>query len=347
MGGYLSASMRLSELVGEYAVVARLAVRTVDRMRHDVARFKRLTVDAVENVRTIDAGTFAAFRLGAGHLSPRTVESTVDTVLTLLRFVAETRPHELPAVPSAGRRLRRGSPVPDVLSITDLDKAFGSRGVAVWPSRTGRPCGGRKASWWLGSTDEFWSVFFCLAYFTGGRLGDLVELRWSDIDGDAGVIGFGSSKTRKRHRLPYHPICRHWVEPLRQGATDRVLPMGRSSRHLLRREIRRISTAAGIRKPLGPQELRKVSAMAHELAHPGSAATLLGHALPSSSTKFYLDGFAVLTSASRRLAVPRSMIPDGMDPADTVHADELVDKFSRLSPRDRDVLLTMADTLTG
>ena len=237
--------------------------------------------------------------------------------------------------------------MPDVLSIADLDKAFAARGAAVWPCRKGRTRGGRKASWWLGSTDEFYAVFFCLAYFTGARLGDLVELRWSDIDSDAGSIGFGASKTRKRHRLPYHPICRHWVEPRRQEATDRVLPMGRSSRHLLRREIKRISKAAGIRKPIGPQEVRKVSAMAHELAHPGSAATLLGHALPSSSTKFYLDGFAVLMSASRRLAVPRAMIPDGMDPADTVHADELVAKFSRLSPRDRDVLLSMADSLTG
>lgn len=338
--------MFLCDLVAGYATAVRLSPRTVDRMRHDVARFGRLLGSQLR-IGEVDVGTFRTFREAAVHLATRTVESTIDTVLTLLRWVHETRPDQLTAVPSAGRRLRRGSPVPDVLSITDLDRAFAERGVALWPSPNGRRHGGRKPTWWRGDTVDFYSAFFVLAYFTGARLGDLVNMRWSDLDADGGSIGFGASKTSKRHRVCYHPIARHWLEPLRQGGDDRVLPMGRSSRHLLRREVRRISDAAGLRKPIGPQELRKVSAMAHELAHPGSGAILLGHALPSSSTKYYLDGFAVLQSASRRLAVPRSMIPEGMDPADTVHADELVDKFSRLSPRDRDVLLTMADSLTG
>ena len=339
--------MSLADLAAEYAAALRIASRTSDRMRHDVARFKRHVGDAGDGVRTIDAGTFAAFRIAAADLAPRTVESTVDTVLTLLRFVAETRPHELPAVPSAGRRLRKGAPMPDVMSVADLDRAFAERGVAKWPAPAGRRKGGRKPTWWTGTPGDFFAAFFSLAYITGGRLGDLVEVCWADVDPVAGVVTFGAVKTGKRHRVHYHPACRHWLEPLRQSADERVLPMGRSSRKLLRREIARISDAAGLRKPIGPKELRRLSAMSHELAHPGAAALLLGHALPSSSTQFYLDGFAVLRSASRRLAIPRSMMPDGLEAADGVHADELVEKFNRLTPRDRDVLLSMADSLTG
>jgi integrase len=64
---------------------------------------------------------------------------------------------------------------------------------------------------------EDWQGMTLLAYFSGLRLRDCSELRWSDIDLDAHTITVETRKTRKTVTLPIHPQLLSWLKNQTRG----------------------------------------------------------------------------------------------------------------------------------
>jgi len=62
-----------------------------------------------------------------------------------------------------------------------------------------------------------WRGMIMLGYFTGLRLGDCSELRWSDIDLDKGIITVETRKTRKTVTVPIHPQFEAWLDKQTRG----------------------------------------------------------------------------------------------------------------------------------
>src|SRR5262249_37825958 len=64
---------------------------------------------------------------------------------------------------------------------------------------------------------EDWRGMIMLAYFTGLRLRDCSELRWSAVDLDARIIAATTRKTRKTVTVPIHPQFDAWLEKQTRG----------------------------------------------------------------------------------------------------------------------------------
>ncbi len=59
------------------------------------------------------------------------------------------------------------------------------------------------------AADGDWRGAILLGYYTGARLSDVANMRWSAIDWSNKIIRFTASKTRKAVTLPLHPQLEH------------------------------------------------------------------------------------------------------------------------------------------
>ncbi|HEY6590788.1 MAG TPA: tyrosine-type recombinase/integrase [Actinomycetota bacterium] len=117
-----------------------------------------------------------------GGLSARTVRNVHKTVHKMLRQAVRWR--LLPANPAADLEL---PPVIEPKMVTlDHDQARRLLEVAAGP---------RRAGWW--------APLVLLAVATGARRGELLALRWSDLDLDAGTFTIGRSLRRGEAGLRY------------------------------------------------------------------------------------------------------------------------------------------------
>ena len=64
---------------------------------------------------------------------------------------------------------------------------------------------------------EDWGGMIMLGYFTGLRLRDCSELRWSNVDLDRRIITVETSKTRKTVTVPIHPQFASWLKKRTRG----------------------------------------------------------------------------------------------------------------------------------
>lgn len=62
-----------------------------------------------------------------------------------------------------------------------------------------------------------WKGIVTLGAYTGQRLGDIVNLRWNNIEG--GMLVFISRKTKRQMRVPIHPKADEWLSANRGDAT--------------------------------------------------------------------------------------------------------------------------------
>src|SRR3990167_2646257 len=150
--------MRVSALYGvSYATDRRVMSETRrERHKYEMRLWERRGGNAVD-VHDLAPATFDAFRLSAtaGGRAPKTIESVIDTILTVLRsahvggFGVE--------VPARGQRLRVVIPTPDVQPIEHLSRAY--EFAEYGPIRSKRD-------------GRYWRAFFAVAYFTALRRGD-------------------------------------------------------------------------------------------------------------------------------------------------------------------------------
>jgi integrase len=149
-----------------------------------------------------------------------------------------------------------------------------------------------------------------LLAMTGLRVGELLALRWQDIDFDKGVFSvrqtvyeghFDVPKSKRSKRtLPLGPMCRQIFESLRKPNVDPSVlvfaarngaPLSR--RNLLNRQLRPTCNALGL-KGANWHWLRHAHAtLLDAVGTPlGTVQALLGHASPETTREIYIESVA-------------------------------------------------------
>jgi integrase len=100
---------------------------------------------------------------------------------------------------------------------------------------------------------EWWRALLMTAYLTGWRIGQLLALRWQDVDLDEGtaVTRAEDNKGKRDQKIPMHPVV---VEHLRRlvSFSPVVFPWGHHERNLFK-EFNALQKAAGV-KLTGPRD---------------------------------------------------------------------------------------------
>ena len=65
-----------------------------------------------------------------------------------------------------------------------------------------------------------WQGLILAGYYTGGRAGDLSNLKWSSVDLERKTIGFGQRKTKRFIEIPLHPEVEKWLSQETRQATQ-------------------------------------------------------------------------------------------------------------------------------
>ena len=131
----------------------------------------------------------------------------------------------------------------------------------------------------------FWTAFVQVGWHTGLRLGDLLELRRSDV-ADDGTLYVMQRKTRWpiMHRLPTEALAA--ILATYPPERERIFGDALSRRHVAG-FFKLICDMAGVRS--GTKMLRRSAATAIERAVPGGAMAFLGHLTPGLAAKHYID----------------------------------------------------------
>jgi integrase len=145
-----------------------------------------------------------------------------------------------------------------------------------------------------------------LAYNTGLRLSDLVQLTWHDCDLNRRVIKTQASKTGKLHHLPINDLLFSHLDALPRHHR-RVLAITDGAASYVGKKLHELCALAGC-EPITAQMIRRRAACEFERVHPGAGALLLGHTLsgPTRVTwSHYIDPLdVVLRPASQKIPQP-------------------------------------------
>ena len=164
---------------------------------------------------------------------------TVNQVYNALKFLFEELYH-LPFVIKDLPRPQKDRKLPDVLSTSEVRKIF----AAVQNTKH--------------------RIMLMMAYASGLRVSELVQLRIEDLDIQRGLIHLRGAKGRKDRFtiLPptMIPLLHRYAQEYRLGRSGWLFPSGFSSTHLATRSIQavfeRAIVTAGIEKPVSMHTLR-------------------------------------------------------------------------------------------
>jgi integrase len=221
----------------------------------------------------VDKAAFAAFRQKLhGTLSATSIEGTVNEVLRLLKFAVGEG--WIDTVPAPGRRLKRRQRVKYIPPVTHVGRLYGA---AEGEART----------------------FVALAYTTGLRFADLLDLRREKLDFEGGCVRVQASKTSKLQTLPMLPCVRRLLEASQNVAGPVFVEREQET---VRRGLGRLCRVVGV-PAITPQAIRRCAANAYEHARPGAGSVLLGHSVTGASG-FYLSVPTILKDAAASLEIP-------------------------------------------
>ena len=267
--------MTLTELVERHA--AEVASRTSRKWRHAINRWKKH--GGPDGAGLVVTGTIEAFRtaaLGSG-LSPRTIEDTISDVLCLLRRIGKS--------PGRGRALRirqKRKPVPTVAALAE---AYAAAEPGRWPE-----VGTVDRSLTRVSSDQWWRAWMAVGYWTGLRLGDMLDLKWDEIGSER--IMRTAAKTGVEHTWPMcHQIAKH-LEALRQVGDERVFPFSVHGPFRIRRELTRLHPQ------IGPQALRRLAITQWTVAGGKEAGGAVHGCRIDVMDRHYLDAGRILERAA-------------------------------------------------
>ncbi len=129
--------------------------------------------------------------------------------------------------------------------------------------------------------DRNWKGLILAGYYTGARLGDLVALRWQNVDLKRMSLAFGQRKTRRFVEIPIHPELRKWLD----GAPDKsaaatVFPVATARKiggaHGLSERFKALMKSAGIEATVtqkgGAKGKNRSSLTFHSLRHSFNSA---------------------------------------------------------------------------
>jgi len=265
---------------------------------------------------------FARFRNAAtkAGLSPTTIETTINDICCVLRAVGE-------AVPTRGRPLRRPAPATTQPTLADIERVYLVADQAKEPTTIPHEV---RPGWWRG--------LLCLSLWTGFRINDLRELRWSDVFSDR--IERVANKTGKRHVIPVtHDIRRNLDTIPKRGETVFQLPRG--SVRFARRELKRLCELAGVAN-FGFQQIRRASITEWSSVNSDAGSTIHGTGL--GVRRYYVEPYKVLCRAAEGFSLPNAM----RDPDQQQHRRaivcRLVEAAGRLSEPDISRLIRTAES---
>ncbi len=306
-----------------------MARRTVQKRKHDFNWWERFTSNPP--VGSIGTEVFDEVRkngLAAG-LSPVTIECIVSDMLTILRHLHRTK--ILSECPWAGRRLKRRPRLKPTPSVQDLEKVYALCRIVTWPVHVRRlnprcPHGRFTGPARIAAAVQWWKGLFALSYFTGLRRGDLLSLKWDDVQD--GWIRRTMGKTGFAVEIPIHPVLQQHLDRLPTKERPHVLGYGGSFKQI-RREMHKLSAAAGVR-PINVQSLRRLAAQSWARARAGCGGLLIGHQYRGNGAdRYYLDPKQALVEALPNLAIPEGMGPQPSKPAPSVNALDVLRGLGR------------------
>lgn len=101
-----------------------------------------------------------------------------------------------------------------------------------------------------------------LAMFTGMRRGEILKLRWKDIDLQAGFVLLPDPKSGRPERVPLSPQAIDVIQAVPRSGNDLLFP-GRKGkpRHDIKRGLKRVKERAGL-----PEEYRPLHDLRHNYA---------------------------------------------------------------------------------
>lgn len=241
----------------------------------------------------------------AVKLKPRTIETTISSVLTILRGTGQEIPH-------VGRRLKRGAPDTTQPTVEEIGKLYRAAAHAQWPTETRRldAAGKRRIKVWRQSErTRFVRAIIFLNFWTGLRIGDLRRLNWSAVHPDR--IEWQASKTGAVHVFPVTEEVERHLGFVRKLDREIVLPIADGSVRFLRAELARLSKLAKIGR-ITPKMFRRASITTWFCSDQPKAGDIIhGNALTGDITRFYIQPLAILKRAAETFHLPSEMLAPG------------------------------------
>ena len=293
--------MKLTDVLDRYAVLMNLSARSVVLYRHSIAKLGEF-VGHEPTLADLDDFTVAKFlrwratnTRGGKPISPESVAKDRSQILALWNWSCRKKIHEgeWPALARQNRIHR----TPKAYTSSDVAKI-----IMQARQRHGRT-GGLPSSWW-------WSTIIYTAWCCGSRIGELMQLRWRDVDLAGRRVLFVAS-TRKgaaadiSHALPTD-LCQQ-LEEQRRGPDDLVWPWDRQPTSIYP-SMRLLCRAAGV--PYRAfHAIRKASASYVQLGG-GDATAHLGHSDPAMTRGHYLDPAITQTRSALDYLPPLDLADD-------------------------------------
>lgn len=131
---------------------------------------------------------------------------------------------------------------------------------------------------------SYYRALILVGYDSGLRLGDLLVLRWEQIEPD-GTLLVVQGKTNWPLLARLRPETLATLEAIRHPEQSRPLALLKPP--ALRRGWKRVLLAAGLRGAI--QQLRRSGATSVEASQPGAATAYLGHRTPGIAQRHYVD----------------------------------------------------------
>jgi integrase len=278
--------MNLRHLLDDqYAPLRGLAPKALLQYRLTIERYSEhlLREPTLADLTPISVQRFLAAR--KLQVSTATVVKDRTHLVALWGYAARERLVEkfptLPPMKAPGR-------IPRAYTIAQVSQLI--RTARAWPGEvSGLPAG------------VWWSTILRAGYETAERVGAMLQLRWRDVDLEAGHIVY-VAETRKGAtrdiQRPISPGLASWLRLIQRGPGDLVWPWVRH-RESLWYDLKKLTKAAGV-PHRGFHALRKTAA-SYVAKAGGDATGLLDHSDPRITRDSYVDP---------SIAPPRSSLDD-------------------------------------
>lgn len=220
-----------------------------------------------DRFKATDANEFRKLARSAG-LSHRTIEDTISEM------------NRQGIIDKVGNRLRVVNPDPDPPTLREI--AIFYRAI-------------EEAATWR--SVEWWKCLIAIGLWTGLRRGDLVWLRWDDVESDR--IRTKAHKTSKNHGIPLTPPIMRHLESIRHDGEYLFQPTRTYKQ--FNTAFTKISDAAGVKVTC---QLLRQRSITMWTSHNAIAGQLIHGCLINSVLNHYIDRRAILESTATQISLP-------------------------------------------